>query len=85
MTIHLVNIPIESSPDQVAFGSVGTVVYRDTVNGVRYTAHADGHGNYWVCRHEAPRGDSDGPAVARSGLFNDHGSLVGFWAALRGK
>ena len=79
-----VDIPLVDPGDQGAFGNVGTVVYRDTVLGVRYTAHLDGMtGAGWVVKHEGQRGDSDGTPVARTAMVYGYGALNSLWAAVR--
>jgi len=81
--IITVDIPLTGT-DQTKFGSVGTVEYRDTLGGVRYTAHITADGTAWITRHSDHTGASDGPAVAKSPLLHGMPALDAAWNDLRG-
>lgn len=81
---ELVRLPLDVPEKQTMFGNVGSVEYRDTLDGVRYTAHLERNWVGWVVRHDNPTGDSDGPAVARSHLVWGMDALNELWERVRG-
>lgn len=84
MSDGIVVIPLTDPESRTAFGNVGSVVYRDNVNGVRFTAHYDPMNDAgWIVQHEGHKSDSDGLPVARSALLYGYGALNSAWDAVR--
>ncbi len=82
----VVQVAVTGSVDRGACG-VGSVVYRDTVAGIRYTVHTNpDSGASWIVQH-APtdRGDSDGVPVRRSVMYYDAEALNAAWELVRGR
>jgi len=77
--------------DRVWVGNVGSVVFRDTLQGVRFTAHArffeSPNDNLflegWIVQHRDHRADTDGPAVYRSPLYESRVEWNEIWNELR--
>lgn len=72
--------------DSVRYGNVGTVEYRDSIAGIRYTAHYSPiNGFGWIVRHEpTERNDTDGLATHWSGpIPGGWDGMNAAWNALR--
>jgi hypothetical protein len=78
-------IRIRSDGEAAAFGNSGAVVYRATVDGVRFTGRLDNStGTAWVVQHAGHTTDSDGRAIARTTLLRAAtGELERVWNAIR--
>lgn len=78
----IINVPLTDGVERVRYGSIGWMEFRDTVNGVRVTAHGR-DGQWWIVRHEGHTSASDGTPVARSEIFTDRAEWCAAWAAVR--
>lgn len=78
----VVSIPTERNP---VWAMVGSVMFRDTLNGTRFTVHTDTSNSYgWITQHgECVRNDCDGPGAYRSRLYFGMDELNEAWDGVR--
>lgn len=70
--------------ERVGWADVNTVEFRDTIDGVRFTAHyGRSSATGWIVQHADHRADTDGRPVYRSHLYHSYQAMSRAWDELR--